>query len=116
MKYSVKRGTPLPSERKIRKIKKYLNDLIYKSKLKYAQIKNDYDIKRKLVKLFMLVINVLLTGALIKYALENRSFIAYGLISVLSMYYINWLVQTIKKPRQEKKENEEDLNEEFLEI
>ena len=112
MKYSVKRGTPLPKDRKLYKIKKYLKEWPYKFKLRAAAIVVNYCVKQKSVKFLMLVINVLLTGVLIKYALESESFIAYGLISVLSMYYINWLVQTIKKPRQDKNKMEED---DFLE-
>lgn len=102
MKFSIKRGTPLPMDQKFRKIKKYLNNLPYKITLKAAYIENTYGVKNKIKSFLMLVANILLTGMLIKYALENRTFIAYGLITVLSMYYINWLIQTIKKPYKNK--------------
>lgn len=101
MSYSVKRGSPLKRPIKgdsWRTYKNFLYGLCHRNRLRAIGLYEEYRINAKIIKLIGLAFNVFLTGTLIHYALTNRNSLSYGLMAALTVYYTNWLIETIKKP------------------
>lgn len=57
---------------------------------------NEYDVKEKIKDLFLLGINVVVTGLAIWYVLNFRNFLSYGIATAVATYYISWLIKEIK--------------------
>ena len=100
---SVKLGSALKGESFSSKIKKYINHKGYIFKLWSARINNDYLLREKIIQLFSWTVNIIVTGILINYILENKDFLSYGLAVILSLFYLDVIVQIIKKPYNDKK-------------
>lgn len=100
-KAAVKIGSPI-KPRIYPKIKRYINHNLYKFKLWTAKIVHDYQIRIKSKQILIWVTNVTITGALIYYIINNNDFIAYGLALVMFLYYLDIVVQIIKKPHKDK--------------
>jgi len=95
---SVKLGTPLKKKSFFIKIKNYINNKKYKLTLGVAAIIHDYMLRDKFLQLISWIVNVVITGTLIYYIMNNNNFIAYGLTVILGIYYLDMVVQIIKKP------------------
>ena len=64
-------------------------------------IKERHLIEKSGQLLLFLCLNVVGTGWLINYIITNRTILSYGLTVAYISFFIDWLVQTIKKPYQQ---------------
>lgn len=65
-----------------------------RAKIRYFFV--EYKVAKKSKWLLSKAIDVTFTGSLIWYAVTYQNPISYGLIAVLSVYYFEWIVKTIK--------------------
>lgn len=105
--YSVPRGKPIKRDWKIKlfyqKIRTFINNKIYSIRIQANVFATDYNVKEKSLFLLSLIINILVTGLAIKYCVDNRNILSYGLAAVLIIYYLEKVVEIIKKPYNEDK-------------
>ncbi len=97
MTFSVKLGTPLPSERLRRKAINYINQFTHSIRLGVAGIIFEYGDHTKVYTALRYLFDIAITGLAIKYCIHNRSFISYGLMAAIATHYIKWLIGTIKE-------------------
>jgi hypothetical protein len=80
------------------KTKNYINNIIHKVKLYKSYLNNKYDLSSKISESLKYVFNVLFTGLIIWYIVNNKNILSYGLFTALFVYYFKFVVETIKKP------------------
>ena len=97
---SVRAGSPIKPRRK--KINKYIKNKIYIFKIGCRVFSSKYKLGSKLLELLRLIIDIILTGFIIKYCIDNRNALSYGLATILIMYYFERVVLIIKKPTNKK--------------
>lgn len=82
------------------KIEKFIN---FANLYVRIQVK-DFIVERQLLskigKLTMYLLEVMFTGGVIYYAITNFNWISCGILSALSMYYIEWFVNLVKEKKQ----------------
>jgi len=100
---AVKLGSPLKKESFFKKTQTYINNKLYKFKLWRAGIIATFMLKEKFNFILTWILNTIITGSLIYYIVNNQNFISYGLTMILSLYYLDIIVQIIKKPYTDKK-------------
>jgi len=76
--------------------KKLINHFVYNSKLEVHAIYINFEIKNKVIDLLELIIDTSITGYTIYYCIHYQNFFAYGLISLLGIYYLKKVVSIIK--------------------
>ncbi len=86
---------------KIQKIERFINELRHRIILAIKGFIIERELKHKIWELFMLGFNIAITGTLIHYAVYNRNWLSFGLISALVTYYLGWLIDRIKKRKEE---------------
>ena len=100
--YSVPLGSPLQPWHE--NTKKFINHKRYIFTLGLAAFLAKFEFRAKIKQIFFLVFNIFGTGAIIWYCINYQNFIAYGLISFITMYYFKLLMIEIKKPYEKEGE------------
>ncbi len=101
---AVKLGAPLITRRK--KINNYIKHKHYIFKLGSVGFFDKYDIKSKSNLVLLWAINIIVTGFAVKYCIENRNALSYGLAIMLILFYFEKIVEIIKKPIEKNEEEE----------
>lgn len=99
---SVRPGSPLKGPSIFKRTQTYINNKRYKFTLWSAGLIHNYMLKDKFSLISAYVLNTIITGALIYYILNNKDFISYGLTIIMGLYYLDVIVQIIKKPYDKK--------------
>lgn len=81
---------------KWRRNKKLLKDKYYRVRQRLQTFVSERDLVNKSKTLLGTIINVVITGLLVEYAVEHRNFVSYGLMVALGTFYFKWIVKTIK--------------------
>jgi hypothetical protein len=100
--YSVPLGKPISQPNyfttKFKKIRIFINKKIYMFSMQMRVWSAQYDFKSKFMFAFEVLINVLFSGFLIHYAINNQNILGLGIASALFLYYLERCVTIIKKP------------------
>lgn len=87
-------------------MRRFLKELPQKARYWRTVLWQEYDTKAKLLWLLQEVTNVIITGILlwlaVDYLRSNNLFLhilSYGLLSALALYYLDAVVETIRKKR-----------------
>lgn len=97
---SVPLGKPIKSKYIIQKekIRTFINNKRDYFLMQIRIFSATYEIKAKFWFLVSLTINILVTGLVINYVVENRNILSYGLLATLVWYYFEKVVEMLKKP------------------
>ena len=87
----------------LNKKKNFINDFVYKYKLEVRSIINNFELLKKFGKLLSLFIDTSITGLAIYYCINYHNFFSYGLISLLSIYYLRLVVSIIREKEKDNK-------------
>lgn len=78
------------------KTKKYLSKLRHKRYLEWIAFAKNYEIKSSFSKLLLAALDILITGAALYYAINNDSWLAYGLLAFMAQHYLKWFFKELK--------------------
>jgi len=102
MTFSVKPGSPIKTYTgtysKFKKIGIFIKNKLFELEVYLKGTLIEYNAKDKLKEAFKWLFDLCVTGITIKYCIDKRNFLSYGLMSVLIMYYLKWIIELIKKP------------------
>lgn len=87
---------------KRQRTERYIKEYRHKVRLSTIRLLAEYSIKHKLKQTLILCGDIALTGLLIKYAVMNRDFIAFGLMAFLAQKYLAWIFEQLKLLKQTK--------------
>jgi hypothetical protein len=84
------------------RFKKFIKDRWYKLKPVLVEYEKQHDTKKKSVEVSWYLLNIVATGLVIAYFVHptdvwHPAFLRYGLLAAVSMYYLSWLIQEIKR-------------------
>jgi hypothetical protein len=84
------------------KIENFKKELLPSYSIKVGNYFKEIDFKNVLKSFFITLFNIIFTGILLYYSINNQNFLAYGIISYLAKEYISWFIDKIKdKPIKE---------------
>lgn len=88
---------PYPLQTRLKDIERFIKKLLHNSRLQITDFIKTRAIWSKLGKLCLYTIEVTFTGIIIYYSLTHFNWLSVGIIAALATYYIEWLINSIKK-------------------
>lgn len=91
--------------RVLRKTKRFISEISQQWRLARAQLAEEWELKKKLLVLAGLAVNVVVTGAVVYFVLHHPpgvvgTVLSYGLAIATICYYFEWVVEVVRRPKE----------------